>query len=64
VSSSISAISPKRAPSSTSASAIPKEWGRSTPQAHGSGDQRLDAYTDGYDGGFVGCEVTGLSPVR
>ena len=34
------------------------------PQAHGTGDQRLDAYSDGYDGGFVGCEVEGLSPVR
>jgi uncharacterized protein len=34
------------------------------PQAHGTGEQRLDAFSDGYDGGFVGCEVEGLSPVR
>jgi uncharacterized protein len=35
------------------------------PQAHGTGEQRLDAFTDGYDGGIRGCEVLGgLSPVR
>ena len=42
----------------------PEGVGPFDAEAHGSGDQRLDAYTDGYDGGFVGCEVTGLSPVR
>lgn len=34
------------------------------PQAHGTGEQRQDKYTDGYDGGFTGCEIEGLSPVR
>lgn len=35
------------------------------PQAHGTGEQRLDAFSDGYDGGIRGCEVQGgLSPVR
>ncbi|MCC6314859.1 MAG: neutral zinc metallopeptidase [Thermomicrobiales bacterium] len=34
------------------------------PQAHGTSDERLDAFSDGYDGGFVGCQVSGLSPVR
>ncbi|MBA3416103.1 MAG: neutral zinc metallopeptidase [Chloroflexia bacterium] len=34
------------------------------PQAHGTGEERLEAYSNGYDGGFTGCEITGLSPVR
>ncbi len=35
------------------------------PQAHGTGEQRLDAFTDGYDGGIAGCAILGgLSPVR
>jgi uncharacterized protein len=34
------------------------------PQAHGNSDQRTDAFSDGYDGGFTGCSVNGLSPVR
>lgn len=35
------------------------------PQAHGTGEQRLDAFTDGYDGGITGCAVLGgLSPIR
>lgn len=42
----------------------PDAVGPFDPQAHGSGDQRLDAYSDGYDGGFRGCEIGGLSPVR
>ena len=42
----------------------PEGVGPFDPQAHGSGEQRYDKYTDGYDGGFVGCDLTGLSPVR
>ena len=42
----------------------PEGVGPFDPQAHGTGEQRLNAYSDGYDGGFVGCEVEGLSPVR
>lgn len=34
------------------------------PQAHGSADQRLSAFSDGYDGGFTGCQLGGLSPIR
>jgi hypothetical protein len=28
------------------------------PRAHGTGDQRIDFYTDGYQDGFLGCKVT------
>lgn len=35
------------------------------PQAHGTGEQRLEAFSNGYDGGIAGCEILGgLSPVR
>lgn len=34
------------------------------PQAHGNAEQRTDAFSDGYDGGYTGCSVNGLSPVR
>ena len=33
-------------------------------QAHGTGEERIGAFTDGYDGGFKGCTVEGLSPIR
>ena len=33
-------------------------------QAHGNGEQRIDAFTDGFDGGFSACTPNGLSPVR
>lgn len=42
----------------------PEGFDEFNPQAHGSSDQRIDAFSDGYDGGFVGCQVGGLSPVR
>lgn len=28
------------------------------PRAHGTADQRIDFYTDGYQDGFLGCKVT------